>query len=168
MNTQLLRKSRSIILLLTAMTILQACGIGLLVRGAAKKRITIENNTVPPDYIKKDQTLIILLWGDKSYDKYAIKAFKQFYKGKMEFVSFNELLTNPKYEDLESYPYVFSQGPGELKMYEGGSYTYSFEGGRPFHIFDRANKTFYRSPFHSSFFYRIIQAYAKKLNTYIK
>lgn len=82
MNTKLVSKSRSIILLLTVLTILQSCGIGLLVRGAAKKRITVENKTVPPDFIKKDQTLIILLWGDKSYDKYAIKHLNNFIREK--------------------------------------------------------------------------------------
>jgi hypothetical protein len=168
MKNKIITKSRNILFVLSLLTLIQSCGIGLIVRGAAKNKITVEKKVVPPDFIKRDQTLIILMWGDKSYDRYAMKAFKRFYTGKMEFVPFNDLLTNPKYEDLEAYPYVFSQGPGELKMYEGGSYSYTFSGGRPFHIFDRAEKTFYTSPFTSSFFYRIMQAYAKKLNTFIK
>jgi len=162
------KKITPLIIIVLLLATFNSCGIGLIIRGAAKRKITVENNIVPPNYIEPNQTLIVALWGTKSYDKYAIKAFNKFYKGKKEFVNLGELKTNPKYEDLETYPFVFSQGPEDINLYEGDSFSYVFSGGRPFHIFDRKEKKFYMMSFHSGFFYRMIQAYAMKLNTYIK
>ena len=140
-----------------------SCGIGLIIRGSAKKSVSVENKTVPADFISKDQTLLVLLWGDV-YDDYAIKAFKKFYHGPIEYVGFAELHTE-KYSDLDRYSYVFSQGPGEEKMYSGGDYSFSFEGSRPFHMYDRRDKSFYKAQIRSGFFARVIQGYAMKLES---
>lgn len=147
---------------------LSSCGIGLLVRGVAKKSITVEKGVVPPNFIKSNQTLIVLMWGTKSYDKYAMKAFNRFYDGKKIYLSLNDLLTVEKYQDLERFPYVFSQGPGDMTMYSGKSYSYTYSGSRPFHILDRKEGKFYNSRINSGFFYRIMQAYAMKLNKHVK
>jgi hypothetical protein len=147
---------------------LSSCGIGLIVRGAAKKSMSVEKGTVPPDFIQKNQTLIVLLWGDKSFDKYAKKAFNKFYTGKKKFVTFSELKNDEEYQDVDKYPFVYSQGPGDLAMYEGNSYSYTFSGSRPFHIFDRRNKTFYKPNFRSGLFSRVMQGHAKALNAYVE
>lgn len=147
---------------------LNSCGLGLIARGGAKKSMSVEKGTVPKDFIQKDQTLIVLLWGDKSFDKYAKKAFEKFYTGKKKFVTFSELKTDEKYQDLDKYPFVYSQGPGDIAMYEGNSYSYTFSGSRPFHIFDRRSKTFYRPRFRSGFFSRVMQGHAMALSTYVK
>lgn len=148
--------------------LLNSCGLGLIVRGVAKNSITKENEVVPPDFIKSDQTLIILMWGTESYDKFARKAFNKFYQGKKLFIGMDELINNDKYQDLNKYPYVFSQGPGESKMYDGSPYNYTFSGSRPFHIFDRREEEFYKSKVNSGFYSRVMQAYAKKLNEFIE
>jgi hypothetical protein len=147
---------------------LNSCGVGLIVRGATKKNLSVEKNTVPPTYIRKDQTLIVGLWGVESYDKYVKKAFNKFYKGKKEFVYLGKLRTNEKYEDKDTYPFVFSQGPENIKLYKDENFSFTFTGGRPFHIFDRNTEKFYMLPFHSGYFGRVIQGYAMKLNAFIK
>lgn len=147
---------------------LNSCGIGFLVRGVVKKSITVENKVVPEKFIKANETLIILMWESGSYDKYAKKAFDKFYKGKKVYVNFNDFKTKEKYQDLEEYPFVFSQGPGDKAMYEGNNYTFTYSGSRPFHIYDRREGTFSRSKITSGFFYRVMQAYAMKLNTFRK
>ena len=147
---------------------LSSCGIGLIIRGAAKNSLSVKKGTVPTDFIAKDQTLIVLLWGDRSYDKYVKKAFNKFYTGKKKFVTFSDLKNNEEYQDLDKYPFVYSQGPGDLEMYEGTSYSYTFSGSRPFHIFDRRSKTFYRPKFRSGFFGRVMQGHAKALSAYVK
>ena len=164
-------KTNKLIITATLMFVgffLNSCGIGLLVRGVAKKSITVENNVVPKKFIDKNETLIILLWESGSYDKYAKKAFDKFYLGKKEYVTYNDFRTLDKYQDLDKYPYVFSQGPGEKEMYETDTYSYSYTGSRPFHIYDRREGTFSKSKIRSGFFFRIMQAYAMKLNTYRK
>jgi hypothetical protein len=140
-----------------------SCGIGLIVRGAVKKSVSVEKKTVPPAYIAKNQVLLVLMWEVKSYDKYAKKAFEKFYNGKVEYVTFEQLLSD-RYSDVDKFPYVFSQGPGDKKMYLGESYSFSYEGSRPFHIYDRKNEKFYRSRISSGFFSRVMQGYAMKLN----
>ena len=146
--------------------LIQSCGIGYAVRGTVKKTITVENKVVPENFIEDDQTLLILLWSKNSYDKYVIKAFDKFYMGNKEYVTINQYRNEEKYEDLDKYPFVFSQGPGAIEQYEGGNYSYVFSGSRPFHIFDRKEKTFYRSILNSGFFFRVMEAYAMRLEYY--
>ena len=143
---------------------LNSCGVGLIVRGVVKKSVSVEKETVPEGFIRKDQTLLIMMWQNDQYDRYAKKAFDKFYSGKKKYVTFGDLKENEEYQDLELYPYVFSQGPSDIKLYEEDSFSFSFSGSRPFHIFDRANKKFYTARVKSGFFYRLMQGYAMKLN----
>ncbi len=145
-----------------------SCGLGLILRGVTKKTLTVQKKTVPPTFIRKDQTLIIGLWGAESYDKYAKKAFGKFYLGKKEYVHISEIRKNPKYDNKDAYPFVFSQGPEDIKLYKNDNFSYTFVGGRPFHIFDRNEEKFYMLPFHSGNFGKIIEGYAIKLNSFIK
>ena len=147
--------------ILSILFITNSCGLGLIVRGTAKKSLTVEKKTVPPNFIEKDETLLILLWGD-AYDKYAEKAFNKFYAGKKKYVTFDQYFSGEYPE--EEYPFVFSQGPGSPKMYSGESYSFTFEGSRPFHIYDRRSKEFYKARVTSGFFARVIQAYAIRLD----
>lgn len=130
------------------------------------KAVLKKDEVVPPDFIKPDETLIVLMWGDESYDKYARGAFNEFYQGKKVFIGFGDLMENEKYQDLDKYPYVFSQGPGESEMYESSSYRYTAYGSRPFHIYDRRKKEFYKSKVTSGFYKRIMEGYARGLNKF--
>ena len=151
--------------LLLSLFSLNSCGIGLIVRGAAKKSISVEKGTAPKTFIGKDEVLLLLLWENKAYDKQVKKAFDKFYEGKKEYVTYSELKSNEKYQNLDKYPFVFSQGPENKMLYEGtGNFSYTFTGSRPFHIYDRREKTFHMSRFTSGFYGRMIQAYAMKLN----
>ena len=154
----------SLALLLVSSLTLSSCGVGLIVRGIVKKSVSVENETVPQGFIRKDQTLLIMMWQNDAYDRYAKKAFDKFYSGKKKFVTFSDLKENEEYQDLDAYPFVFSQGPSDIKLYEDDSFSFSFSGSRPFHIFDRANKKFYKSKVASGFFSRVMQGYAMKLN----
>jgi len=151
-------------LLFILVMMLNSCGVGLIVRGVVKKSVSVENETVPNGFIRKDQTLLIMMWQNDAYDRYAKKAFDKFYSGKKKFVTFSDLKENEEYQDLDAYPFVFSQGPSDIKLYEDDSFSFSFSGSRPFHIFDSANKKFYKSKVASGFFSRVMQGYAMKLN----
>ncbi|MDD2982186.1 MAG: hypothetical protein PHQ74_02250 [Crocinitomicaceae bacterium] len=140
-----------------------SCGIGLIVRGAVKSSLSVEKKTVPPNFIDNKEVLLVLLWGENSYDDYVKKAFEKFYDGKKEFVTFEQYFSG-KYNDVNKFAYVFSQGPGEKKMYTGEPYSFTYEGSRSFHVYDRKNEKFYRSKINSGFFARVIQGYAMKLD----
>jgi len=64
---------------------LNSCGVGLIVRGVVKKSVSVEKETVPEGFIRKDQTLLIMMWQNDQYDRYAKKAFDKFYSGKKSF-----------------------------------------------------------------------------------
>jgi hypothetical protein len=159
---------KSILVLITLISF-SSCGIGLIVRSSAKKNISPEKGTVPPSFISKNATLLILVWDtDAGFNNFSKKAFNKFYSGNNEFVTFKEFMSNEKYKNLEKYPYIFNQGPGDKKIYEGNGYEFTYRGGRPFHIFDRKENKFYNSKSNSGFYSRIIQAYAMKLDDFIK
>lgn len=150
----------SLVLILFATS---SCGIGLIIRGSVKKSLSVEKGSVPPEYIDKNQVLLVLLWGVGSYDIYVTEAFDKFYDGKKEYVTFEQFFSD-KYSDLDKYQYVFSQGPGEKEMYSGESYSFTYKGSRSFHMYDRKNEKFYKSKITSGFFARVIQGYAMKLD----
>lgn len=140
---------------------LNSCGIGFLVRGVVKGSLKEENKSLPESFNPKNETILVMMWNDGSYDKYARKAFTGKYKGKVEYVSFADLKKG-KYQDVETYRYAFSQGPTNMDLYTKDSFSYSFSGSRPFHILDRKTGTFYRLTVTSGFYYRVMQAYAMK------
>lgn len=86
-----------------------SCGIGLIVRGAVKSSLSVEKKTVPPNFIDNKEVLLVLLSGENSYDDYVKKAFEKFYDGKKEFVTFEQYFSC-KYNDVNKFAYVFSQG----------------------------------------------------------
>ena len=157
-------KAYYFVILLMGTIVLNSCGVGLIVRGAVKNSLSTEKGTVPEGFIGKDQTLLIMMWENDAYDRYAKKAFNKFYSGKKKFITFRELKENEMYQDLDAFPYVFSQGPPDIKLYEDDSFSFAFSGSRPFHIFDRANNKFYSSKITSGFFSRVMQGYAMKLD----
>ncbi len=160
------KKSLKPLIIASALLIsLTSCGIGLIVRGVAKNKYTKENEVIPESFIDEDATLLIMMWGSSSYDKFARKAFDRFYHGKKEYISFTDLANKEKYSDLEKYPFIFSQGD-DASMYSGKGASFYYEGSRPFHIFDRKKDKFHMANVTSGFFYRIMQAYAKQMEFY--
>lgn len=165
MLTQPTFVKRKITLLSIALTLcLSSCGIGLIIRGVSKKHLTVEREAIPPDFPGNDGTLLIMLWGTKSFDKYEIKAFDKFYHGKKKYIGFGDLKKD-EFQDVEKYRFIFSQGPGDSAMYTSNSYSYS-NTSRVYHIWDRQTGEFYNGHIKSSFFYRILQAYAKNMEKY--
>jgi hypothetical protein len=162
-----MRKLFGLTMLVGVMMTTSSCGIGFLVRGVIKGSLSTEKGSVPEDFIGKDETLLIMLWGSESYDKYVKKAFDKFYTGKKEYISFDEL-QKERYQNIEKYPYIFSQGPGNPRMYNGEAYSYSATGSRPFHVYERSTRKAYRGTVTSGMYYRVMQAYAMKLNEYRK
>lgn len=150
------------VLLASTALITNSCGIGFLVRGVVKNSLKTENNSLPEELDLKNQTILVMMWNSGSYDKYAQKAFQKKYGGKCEFIGFEEL-KKEKYANMDKYRYAFSQGPGDSKLYTEDSFSYSFTGSRPFHIYDRQKNSFYNLRVRSGMYYRVMQAYAMRL-----
>lgn len=128
----------------------------------ALKKTTIENNAIPPDFGKDESTLICILYGKNSIDKYVKKHVEKEYHGKYEFVNIKNIEAE-KYNDTIKYRYTFdgekvtntvsSYNSTTGKTEERDITTHSF------FIMDNITGVTYRSPVTSDHFSRLIQAY---------
>ena len=65
-----------------------------------------ENNAIPPDFGKDETTLLVMLKGRKSYDKYLKKYVENIFKGKYIFVEAKDYYSGT-YLDREKFRYLF-------------------------------------------------------------
>ncbi len=150
----------------------------ILISSALTKQIciskmTVEKGAIPPDFGTTTSTLICIIRERKGYDKYLKKHVRNEYHGKYTFATWDEFDTCIEYSDLDKYQYVFA---GELhnSVYTtlqnptnpystGPSGNYSFQEmsttSETFYILDRKNNKAYPSPYRSSMFAKMIQAY---------
>lgn len=126
---------------------------------SATNRITVEKGAIPPEFKKHKTTLVCVLKGRKSYDKYMKRNMKSNYRGKMVFLEKGQLRGN-KYEDLDKYRYLLDcdeERNVDIMTHRTTSYTYRF------YILDRKTDKSYYAPGRSSFFGKLITAYATNL-----
>ncbi|ANQ49385.2 hypothetical protein MY04_2011 [Flammeovirga sp. MY04] len=128
----------------------------------AISKITTENKAIPADFGKDESTLICVITGKKSYDKYMKRYVSSEYHGKYEFVLRDEIYSD-KYKDTSKYRYVF-----DLNKLNRTTSTYNPSLGRmesntittaAYFITDRKENITYNSPMTSSFFAKLIEAY---------
>jgi hypothetical protein len=151
---------------ITLLFLLTSCGA--LVKSKAISKIKTENEAIPPDFGKDETTLVCVITGKKSYDKYMEKHVLNEYHGKYEFVLRQEL-SSEKYKNTLKYRYVFdlnklnyssSSYNSSLNKYENNTITTA-----SYYIIDRKENITYKSPMTSSFFSKLIQAYMINLET---
>lgn len=143
------------ILILTAFS-LTSCGV-LFIR-KVETMVTKENGSIPPDFGKDSLTMICVIYGKNSYDKYLRKHVTNEYNGKYEFV-LKDSLTNRKYSSWK-YRYVFDTEIHETSatFYGDGSVQAGSMSGS-YYIYDKFTWKKYDSEVASSFFAKLIQAY---------
>ncbi|WP_412984700.1 hypothetical protein [Pontimicrobium sp. IMCC45349] len=136
-------------------------------KNVAEKHITTENNAIPPEFGKDNSTLICVLKGRNSRDKYMKKHFNENYKGKFIFV-LEEDLENEEYADLDKYRYIFdydagstaSAGYGASGEFKTRSAPYS-----NYYMLDRKTDEYYYSDVKTGSFGKVILTYAQKLES---
>ncbi|WP_281614373.1 hypothetical protein [Flammeovirga sp. SubArs3] len=68
--------------------------------------ISIEANTIPPDYGKENDCMLFVLTEQKKLDKHIRKVIEEFYPGEYEFIHDKNIRSN-KYQDKDKYRYKF-------------------------------------------------------------
>ena len=120
------------------------------------KRITIKSGQIPPDMQTEKFTLIGIVNGKKSYDKYVKKKFSE-YTGEYVLAEIEEV--DEKYKDVNKYRYILS---GTLEVeYSAPTTLYGQpvrHSGFRCYIFDRKEDKMYRRKRRSSFFALEIEA----------
>ncbi|TCP27874.1 hypothetical protein EV195_10133 [Tenacibaculum skagerrakense] len=151
-------------LLLCTLLTFSSCGI--MVQGIAAGKISTEKGSMPPDFGKTKHVLLCKLKGKRGLDKYMKKHISNYYKGEVEFVTYQDLKENNKYSDKDKYRYVF-----ESKEHSNSG-NYINSNGMPsatsyisysFGIFDRKALKNYSNDMSSGYFGKLIKAYAKKM-----
>lgn len=139
--------------------VLQSCFVRKGIESnAAKSEFTVENDAIPPDFGKDENTVLIgILRQRKSYDKWVKKAFEN-YNGEYLLLSEFEL-SKPEYSDTEKYRYVFDYSDGSLYRngrYNSGSY-------KRFFIKDRLEDKMFQSGAEFTFFAKAMEVYVQNL-----
>lgn len=149
---------------LVASILLNSCGA--IVKSAALKKYTIENNEIPPDFGKEKNTLICVLKGRGSRDNYMKKHVKKRYKGDYEFVLESDL-DNPKYSDMDNYRYLFDYNAGSVSAMGRNAATGTMQPVNlptsSYYIKDRKQNVYFSNNFSSGFFSKLIEAYVINL-----
>lgn len=147
----------SFYLLIFSVINLTSCGAAFI--REVESRVTKENGSIPPDFGKDSLTLICVIYGKNSYDRYMKKHVSNEYHGKYEFV-LKDSINNFKYNDWKNYRYIF-----DTKIYETSATYYPDGSTQPgsmsgsYYILDRFYRKKYQSDVASSFFAKLIQAY---------
>ena len=81
-------------------------GCGAMVQGKAIRKTTVENGAIPAEYGEIQTTLIAVLTGRNSRDKYLKRHFQNYYHGRYVFVLRDDL-DSTLYSDRQQYRYVF-------------------------------------------------------------
>jgi len=119
-------------------------------------KITTVEHSIPPDFGKNETTLICILVGRKSTDKYMKKHFETEYHGKIEFILKDDL-NQDKYSDTQEYRYVFDF---DRSYYGGGPQQKSY---RDYYVLDRTDDVKYKTKGKSANFGNLIKNYAVAL-----
>lgn len=117
------------------------------------QRITIESGQIPPDMKNEDFTLIGVLKGRNSYDKYVEKEFND-YSGKYVLATSEEIMTT--YKDVNKYRYILDCNVSNDEYYApaspgSNSRGYSSTTGYRYSILDRKDGKKYVRKSESSF-----------------
>ena len=75
---------------------------------AMKTTIDDDGKQIPPGFGKKNETLLVIMKGKRSYDKYLEKNFEQNYFGKYIIIDKAELIS-AKFKNTDTYRYVFEE-----------------------------------------------------------
>tara|TARA_R110002050_G_scaffold299255_1_gene464323 strand:+ start:731 stop:1378 length:648 start_codon:yes stop_codon:yes gene_type:complete len=149
-----------LIISISTLTLLTSCGA--ISKSKANEYLTEEKGAIPPEF-GQDNTTILFITHRRSYNKYLKKNVKKIYKGKYEFISEEELLSDSKYKDINEYRYIFN--------FDYTSYDYMSSNGyskngrvRKFYILDRRNNERFASKMTSSYWSKVQKVYLEKLN----
>ena len=119
-------------------------------------KITIGSGEIPAEMKSENFTIIGILKGRNSYDKYVIKEFSA-YTG--NYVLGNKKEINTTYSDITKYRYLMDYDLESSKSSNMTTYGYRY------YIIDRKTQIKYSRKSRSSFFALEMRAYLKSIET---
>ncbi|WP_196890565.1 hypothetical protein [Aureivirga marina] len=134
---------------------------GALVRSNIQKDISVENGSIPEEIGQEGTTLICVLKGRSSRDKYMKKHVKKKYHGKYVFVLESDL-NSDKYKDVNIYRFLFDYNANSVDTWRqnaDGTSTATALPTSSYFIKDRKENKIYSPKMNSSFFSKYIEAY---------
>ncbi|WP_203256795.1 hypothetical protein [Hyunsoonleella ulvae] len=151
--------------LIFLISLLSSCGS--LVKSLALKSYTVEKGAIPPDFGKDNSTLICVLTGKNSRDKYLKKHVEKIYKGKYVFVLSGDMPAfnnkSNEYSDIEKYRYVFDFKRNYRTTFTPNPVSNRTDVGSVplsnYFIVDRKYNKTYNSGGESGYFSKLIEAY---------
>lgn len=139
---------------------LNSCGA--IIKGQVIKRTAAVEESIPPEFFDSDHTLICVLTGRNSRDKYMKKHIENEYTGNYVFV-LREELEDPLYADTDTYRYLFDyearQSSQMVTNPRTGTMRNSFAGSSLYFIKDRKTQLVYTNRATSGYFSKLIQGY---------
>lgn len=154
-------------LLLIVLITTQSCFIAKsAARSDARKKFTVENNAIPPDFGKEPTTLLIVLRDNKGYNKWTKKAVKKKYHGEYVFVT-REDLEKEEYKNTTKYRYLFDYADGSTGSHfvtnsTGNTYITTFKF-KQYYVMDLKNNITYKSGAEFSFYGEAMKVYFENL-----
>ena len=120
---------------------------------ALNKKYTVENNAIPASFGNDNSTLICILQGRKSRDRYMKKHLENEYNGKY-ILLLEEELENNEYSNKNEYRYVFHYNVRYAVMANGADMKAS-----NYYIYDRKEDKDYNSDVTTGLFSKMIESY---------
>ena len=176
--TAFLKKTGFLLSLLSLLS-LNSCHLlilGAVAKGKANRNITEEKGAIPPDF-GKDNSTMVFITHERSYNRYLKKNVKKKYEGKYEFATEEDFASQEKYRDISKYRYVFdysyrpagtvwksstiNSGDFSIKTYKNRPALYKV---KRFAVVDRKEERIYKSIITSSFWSKLQKVYLRKLN----
>jgi hypothetical protein len=153
---------KKILLLLLVCFTMQSCFIGRLIQTPKMEDAFSEKNNAFPADFDKNATILIIIKGRGSYDKYLKKAVKKNFKGNYVFIK-KEDLQSTNYEDKSKFRYFFdySNGRTQTTQYSNGQSASSTW--KVFYLFDRLESNRYSSEKDFSNFGLALKIYWKNI-----
>lgn len=123
---------------------MQSCFIGRLIQTPKMEEAFSEKNNAIPTNFDKNTTMLVIIKGRGSYDRYLKKAIKKNFKGNYVFIK-DEDLNSSNYSDTSKFRYVFdySNGRTQTTHYSNGQSASSTW--KVFYLFDRLENSKYSS-----------------------
>lgn len=146
----------------TCLIICSFASCGAIVKGSAVKRTTYANNAIPPNFAENPGTLVCVLQGRNSRDKYMKKHVEKIYKGDYIFVH-KDSLNNSAYSNKDKYRYLFDYNSTTSVQVmpdpNTGMFRQSNIRSSTYYIKDRKTGAAYSNDLNSGYFSKLIQGY---------
>lgn len=160
-------KSKLVVLVFLLFVSILPTSCGSMVKNSAMNKMTVENHAIPPDFGKNNSTLVCILQGRNSRDKYMRKHIEDNYRGKYVFL-LKEELESDKYGNLDEYRYLLDYNAGSVlntSFNTGGNLETRNLPTSSYYIYDRKMKEHYFSGTTSGMFGKLILAYSISLES---